>query len=143
MILKKIKEKEHYILFLFLSSIFIICQSHSVYGGDSGDLLTAMATGSFAHPPGYPLYSLIGNWLLKLPINTPAWRGALLSSIPSSLALTFWFLLLNKYFSKLISLVVVIFTAFLYPIFLYSCVTEVFALNTLFNVMLVFFCHTF
>ncbi len=40
------------------------------------------------HPPGYPLYTLLGKgWILLVPLNDPAWRLNLLSAVAGGLAL--------------------------------------------------------
>jgi hypothetical protein len=47
----------------------------TVYLGDSGEFCTAIATGGIAHPPGYPLFSLLGRVVLCLiPWGEPAFR---------------------------------------------------------------------
>jgi hypothetical protein len=58
-----------------------------VVGGDSGELM-AMACGTgVAHPPGYPIITMLGKvWLSMLPedIGTPAFRLSLLSAVLNS-----------------------------------------------------------
>jgi 4-amino-4-deoxy-L-arabinose transferase-like glycosyltransferase len=130
------KEKDSLLLFLFLLAIYVFFQSGSVYGGDSGDLISAATVGSFSHPPGYPLYSFLGWLIIKLPFYTPAWRMAWLSSVPSALALTILYRILKLFFPKKIALSSTLTAAFIYPVFLYSCVTEVFSLNSFFVVWL-------
>jgi hypothetical protein len=49
-------------------------------GGDSGELAAAVATGGVIHPPGYPLYALLGNLFVLLPHGTLAWRMNLMSA---------------------------------------------------------------
>ena len=40
------------------------------------------------HPPGYPLYTLLGKlWILLIPLRDPAWRLNLLSALAASLSL--------------------------------------------------------
>src|SRR5881275_2780551 len=47
----------------------------TVYLGDSGEISTAIATGGIPHPPGYPLFSLLGRAALALiPWGEPAFR---------------------------------------------------------------------
>jgi hypothetical protein len=50
-------------------------------GGDSGELIAAIATGGVIHPPGYPLYSLLGRFFVHLPLGGGvAWRLNLMSA---------------------------------------------------------------
>jgi hypothetical protein len=51
-------------------------------GGDSSELVTAVATGGVAHPPGYPLYVMAGwLWLKLWPHASPAWAMNLFSAL--------------------------------------------------------------
>ena len=55
--------------------------------GDSGELITVVATGGVAHPPGYPLYTLLGRlWLVPVPFGSAAWRMNLLSALGQAAA---------------------------------------------------------
>jgi hypothetical protein len=56
------------------------------YGGDGGELITASMTLGIAHPPGYPLYIIIGRLFGLLPFGTVAGRYALLSAIAGAAA---------------------------------------------------------
>ena len=50
--------------------------------GDSGELITVAATGGVAHPPGYPLYTMLaGAFLRLLPAGSLAWRANLFSAV--------------------------------------------------------------
>ena len=117
--------------------LFVLFQAMGIYGGDSGDLVTAAALGGVPHPPGYPLYTVFGWLLSKLPMATVAWRVTLLSSIPHAMtvALVYW---LVKRLTK--RAVPAIFAALVlagnYLFFLYSITPEVFALFDLFIVLL-------
>jgi len=53
---------------------------------DGGDLLAAILTNGVPHPTGYPTYLVLGRIVQMIPLGTPYWRGALLSSIPAALA---------------------------------------------------------
>src|SRR5438477_1620300 len=47
----------------------------TVYLGDSGEIATAIVTGGVIHPPGYPLFSLLGRAAVGcLPFGEPAFR---------------------------------------------------------------------
>ena len=54
---------------------------------DSADLARAAITLGVAHPPGYPLYALLGRlWLSLLPWGDACWRLNLLSALAGALA---------------------------------------------------------
>ncbi len=50
-------------------------------GGDSAELTAAIATGGVIHPPGYPLYELLGRLFVHVPHGSIAWRVSLLSAV--------------------------------------------------------------
>ena len=56
------------------------------HGIDGGDLLAAVVSRGIPHPSGYPTYLLLGRVIQSVPLGTPYWRGALLSSLPAALA---------------------------------------------------------
>ena len=132
------------IVFLSALSFFTFNQVKTVYGGDSGDYLSAASVWGIPHPPGYPLFSLLASLLDHfLAWNTPAWRVAFLSSIPAALAIFFLYKLLNLFFKPAISLLSSIFLAVLYPFWLYAEVVEVFSLNNFFIILLTFLVFSF
>ena len=53
---------------------------------DSGELISAAHTLGVAHPPGYPLYVLLGWFFSRLPVGNVAYRLNLMSAFFASLA---------------------------------------------------------
>ena len=135
----KIK-REGFLLFLLIFLLYFLLLGKSIYGGDSGDLVTAAWLWGIPHPPGYPLYTFISSVLAHfLPFYTPAWRVGLMSSFFSALGLAVFYKLLKKIIKdKLICLIGVLTLAFVYPFWLYSQVAEVFALNSFFAILLTY-----
>ncbi len=118
----------HIALFLF----FAANQSMHAFGGDSAEFALVAKTGSIAHPPGYPFYSILAVVINRvLPVWTTPWRVALLSSASTALAayLIHRFLKDMK-FPNIVSLLSGTLYAFLFPVWLYSEIPEVFALNS-------------
>ena len=64
-----------------------VCRT--VFLGDSGELTTALATGGIAHPPGYPLYTILGKLFSFLPVGSVAFRINLFSSVCGALTVIF------------------------------------------------------
>ncbi len=59
-----------------------------VLPADAGEFQFVAQTAGVAHPPGYPLYTLLGWVFTRLPIGpTPAWRVNLLSAVTAAAAL--------------------------------------------------------
>lgn len=48
---------------------------------DGGELITAAVTLGVPHPPGYPVYVIVGNLFGRIPVGTVAFRFHLLSAI--------------------------------------------------------------
>ena len=64
--------------------------------GDAGELITVAYTLGIAHPPGYPLFTLLAHLFTYLPINSIAWRVNLFSALAHSLTLVFVYLIIEK-----------------------------------------------
>ncbi|MGB9707582.1 MAG: protein O-mannosyl-transferase family, partial [Microgenomates group bacterium] len=107
---------------------------------DSTEYLTSVITLSIPHPPGYPLYTLLGIgatkilWFLK-----PILVLGLLNIV--------FFLLFIFFLFKLFSLLKIekkilffsfLYFSFIFPVLLYNLVPEVFALNLLILVLIVY-----
>ena len=117
-------------LFLLYASL----QASSVFGGDSGDLLSAIAVIGVPHPSGYPLYTLMGIVLSYLPIESSlAWKVGLGSALLSSLSVVFVYLIVIRLLgNKLYALVTSLTVAFFFPFWLYAQITEVMAMQHFF-----------
>jgi hypothetical protein len=82
------------ILLLGVVAFLIYAQTSpsGVLGGDSGELMAMVCNGGVAHPPGYPLMTMLGRaWLSAVPsdIGTSAFRLSLLSGAMHSAAIVF------------------------------------------------------
>ncbi len=108
-------------------------QVTGIYAGDSGDLVTAASVGGVPHPPGYPLFTLLGYLLTRLPLLTPSWRVTLLSSLSHAavIGLTYAFTrrITGSTGAAAFSAAVLLGN---YLFFLYGVTPEVFALFDLF-----------
>lgn len=56
------------------------------WGADGGDLVTAVALGRLPHPPGFPMYLLMGRAFWQFPWGDPAWKLNLFSAVSAALA---------------------------------------------------------
>lgn len=53
-----------------------------ISGGDAGELVVAACNAGVAHPPGYPLFTMLGAAAVRLvPYGAPAWRLNMLSAV--------------------------------------------------------------
>lgn len=126
------------IIFISSFSVYVSRLSPTVFGGDSGDFLSAVITKGIPHPSGYPLYTLIGILFNMLPFGpSSAWRVELSSALYASLAVVFLYLIsieLTK--NKIISAITAYILAFLYPFWIYAEIAEIFSLHYLFVVLI-------
>lgn len=119
--------------------LFLFYQAQGIYGGDSGDLVTAAYEFGVPHPPGYPLYTWLVWLATRIPLFTPAWRGGLVSSIPHAITLGFVYLFVRGLGGSLASgIFAVLMLGGNYLFFLYSTTPEVFALFDLFVISAVY-----
>jgi hypothetical protein len=68
-------------LFAVTLAVYGATLCRTIYTGDDGDFITAMATTGITHPTGYPLFCLLGKLFLLLPIGEPATRINLMTAV--------------------------------------------------------------
>ncbi|HVM31753.1 MAG TPA: DUF2723 domain-containing protein [bacterium] len=73
------------LLFLAAFAFLLAGVNPSFYADDSAETLTAAATLGIPHPPGYPLFTLLGRLFSLLPLGGLGFRVNLLSAILASL----------------------------------------------------------
>jgi len=138
----------NFILGLFFGLyIFTLPGTISSYR-DSGDLISAAYTLGVAHPPGYPVMTLLGKiFILLVPVGNIAWRLNLLSAISAGLALYFFGAFLERFLSggfsrktpiTFFSIVGIFFLGSSLCFWRLAQVSEMYALNSLFVSALLF-----
>ncbi|XP_038584180.1 transmembrane protein 260 [Micropterus salmoides] len=66
----------------FVAALYVPCVQRTVPGGDSGELITTACELGVAHPPGYPLFTLLARLAMcLLPSLSPAHSVNLMSSM--------------------------------------------------------------
>ena len=83
-------------LFFVSFIVYLLTLTPSICAGDSGELTTAIYNLGAAHPPGYPLYTILGKIFTYVPLNDIAYRVNLLSAFFGAFTVTFLFLFLIK-----------------------------------------------
>ncbi|MGD9015420.1 MAG: DUF2723 domain-containing protein, partial [Candidatus Omnitrophota bacterium] len=84
------------ILFLLSFVVYIKTLCPTVYEGDSGEILAAIATLGIAHPTGFPLYMLLGKlFTIIIPLGDIAYRVNILSAFFASLSVGIIYLTLK------------------------------------------------
>ena len=124
--------------FAAILGVYVSTLYPSVSGGDSGELIVAAHQLGVAHPPGYPLFTLLGKVFTWLPTGSIAWRVNLLTAVLGALAgavlmRATWRLTASLGAGLLAGGVF----AFAPVVWRYSIQAEVFSLNNLFVAILV------
>ncbi len=135
-------------LVLFVSfGVYLHTLTPTVGFHDSGELITVAYTLGIAHPPGYPLYTLLGKVFCTLiPIGNIAYRMNMQSSLFASLAvmLTYFIILklipnpqslLPKIVSAIVGSLILAFSATFWE---QAIIAEKYTLNAFFFTLLIF-----
>ena len=124
---------------LVVLTVYLRTLAPTVAGGDSGELITVAYTLGVAHPPGYPLYTLLAKLFTLIPIGTIAWRVNLFSAACGAGAATILFLAAARWSGSLwAALAAASLFAFSPRVWPHAVTAEVFALNNLFIAGLVY-----
>ena len=116
-------------------------------GVDSGDLITAAYTLGVAHPPGYPLFTILAKLFTLLPIGEIAYRVNLMSAVLAAGTVSVVFctiLLLGPQRVDALSMVVIsaasaLLLAFSRVFWSQAIIAEVYSLNALLVALIIFF----
>jgi hypothetical protein len=123
----------------FLASLvlYVSTMAPTVTSEDSGELITAAYTLGIAHPPGYPLWCILGKLFTFIPLGSVAWRVNLLSAVLGAVSVGLLALVTDR-FARHGRLALT--AALLFAVgrdFWSQCViAEVYTLNVLFIVLL-------
>ncbi|MBN1452631.1 MAG: DUF2723 domain-containing protein [Anaerolineales bacterium] len=87
-------------LFLLTFLVYLKTLAPGVFGFDSAELATGVFTQGIIHPPGYPLYLLIGKLFISLPIRDVAYRLNLMSAFFASLTVVLLYQAIKNIFEN-------------------------------------------
>src|SRR4051812_29274974 len=77
--------------------VYLRTMCRTIYVGDSGELAAAVHVLGIPHPPGYPLYVLLGKlFSVLVPIGKPALRLNLFSAVCAGASAVFLFFTLRE-----------------------------------------------
>ncbi|HAW49491.1 TPA: hypothetical protein DCX16_00860 [bacterium] len=122
--------------------VYLLSLSPTISFRDSGELITSSWTLGISHPPGYPLFNILGKLFMTIiPIGEIAFRMNLLSSIAASTTAILIFFIVKTILPKN-NFLFPIFSAFtlaFLPLFWeHSVISEKYILNCLFFSLIVF-----
>lgn len=130
--------------------IYLITLAPSVVFFDAGELITSSFLLSPAHPPGYPLYVLMGKFATFFPFGSIAYKINVMAAFFSSLSTLMVFLITSRLlrdlpasgamrdYRNLISLSTALTFAFSYNLWNQAIIAEVYPLNTFLTGLLIY-----
>lgn len=81
--------------------VYLVSACSTVFAGDSGELITAAYVLGVAHPPGYPLFCLLGKLFSWLPFANIAFRVNILAGFFGAGSVFMLYLFIKKLLSSL------------------------------------------
>ncbi|XP_058018975.1 transmembrane protein 260 isoform X2 [Ahaetulla prasina] len=117
-----------------VAAFYVTAAPHSALGGDSGELITAAYELGVAHPPGYPLFTLLAKLAIELfPFGSAAYRVNLLCALLGAAAASLLFYTVVRLSgSQAAGVFAVGMFSFSRLTWQWSITAEVFSLNNLF-----------
>lgn len=117
--------------------LYLSCLYPAIAPRDSADMASAAMTLGVAHPPGYPLYSLLGRaWLQVFPWGNPAYRLNVLSALAGAAAVAVLFRWVRRRSGAAAAFAAAAVWALSAPLWKFSLLEEKYALHALFAVSL-------
>src|SRR5262245_37255066 len=120
-------------------TVYVATLTPTVAGGDAGEMITVAYLLGVAHPPGYPLYTMLAKLASLIPFGTVAWRVNLFSALAASAATLLLCRAVIRWTGDVaagaLAAGALAFGPLVWP---YAITAEVFALNNLFAAGLVY-----
>lgn len=126
------------ILFVGTFAVYLYCAYPALAPRDSADLALAALNLGVAHPPGYPLYSVLGRlWIELLPLGNPAYRLNILSALAGAGAVVCVFAGIKRAAGFWPGMGAALSLAFSVSLWKFSLLSEMYSLHALFIAALV------
>ena len=131
--LQALSREDHFTA-IVLSTLTFVAYAFTAAPGvtleDSGDFIMGVLTLGIVHPPGYPLYTLLGHIFTFLPFGDPAFRVNLFSVLWGSLCLGVVFLILRMFsIGRIHAVFVALFLGFTTVFWSKTAIAEVYSFN--------------
>jgi len=132
------------LVFCILLTVYLFCAPRTISLEDSGDFILSSLVNGIAHPPGYPLFTMMGSLFSSLPLGTIAFRIHAMSALFAALTcvMVFWIamqLIHIRSYAYLASLGFGLSRIF----WSQAIIAEVYSLNTLFFFSILGMCLSF
>lgn len=120
--------------------LYFLTAARDIVVGDTPELITAAVTLGVAHPPGYPLFTMLGHIFSLLPIGSIPFRVNLLSVVCDSVAIGIVYLTADRLVRSRLAAAIAALALAVNPTFWeWSLAAEVFPLNNLLAAVLILF----
>ncbi len=96
---------------------------------DAGEMVSLLSTLGVAHPPGYPLYTLLGRIFLYIPLGNLMFRANAFSALCAAATIVVLYITLQAWIKKTPAFLAVLFLAFSNPFWDLATVSEMYALG--------------
>src|SRR5437588_9001821 len=118
--------------------LYFLTAARDIVVGDTPELITAAVTLGVAHPPGYPLFTMLGHLFSLLPFGSIPFRVNLLSVVCDSVAVGIVYLIAARLVRSRAAAAIAALTLAVNPAFWeWSLAAEVFPLNNLLAAVLI------
>src|SRR4030095_9709728 len=119
--------------------LYFLTAARDIVVGDTGELITAAVSLGVAHPPGYPLFTMLGHVFSFLPLGSMPFRVNLLAVVCDALTVgVIYFTALRLTRSRLAAAIAALVLAFNPTFWTWSLAAEVFPLNNLLAALLIY-----
>ena len=119
---------------------YVLTASRDIFPGDTPEFITVALTGGVAHPPGYPLLSILGALFGQLPLGPLPFRVNLVSAVAHAATVGVVFLTAERLTRDLLAATAAtLLLAFGALFWSWSLVAEAFALNDLLAALVLYF----
>ncbi|MBI3565487.1 MAG: DUF2723 domain-containing protein, partial [Elusimicrobia bacterium] len=114
-------------------ALYLGCLYPCIAPRDSADMAAAAMTLGVAHPPGYPLYAVLGRaWLAAFPFGNAAYRLNVLSALAAAAAVAALFAAVRRRSGPVAALAAAAVWALSAPLWKFALLEEKYALHALF-----------
>ncbi len=130
-------------LFLFLGSFAVFLHTAGpwlVPYRDAGEMSVLLSTLSVAHPPGYPLYTLLGKIFLNIPFGSIAYRANIFSGFFGAAALVVFYWGVRRITDRTAALLAAGFLGFSFPFWELASVSEMYTLGVFWLALILLTC---
>ncbi|MCK4655507.1 MAG: DUF2723 domain-containing protein [candidate division Zixibacteria bacterium] len=112
--------------------VYYLTTCRSVWIGDSGEFALALDSFGICHPPGYPLFTLLGRvFVLAMPFLRPIFAGGIFNILVAAAAVAVLYLIFNRRLGSWPALILSLLFAFSPVFWAETSGVEIYTLNAL------------